>query len=340
MKNIDQPSFSEKVLTNRGKMKGFPGDIGIELEIEGKHLGFEDESKYWVSHAEPSLRDGVEYVLREPISAKNLDVVLEEFKALTPRIKIIQSLRTSTHIHINIDKLTLKEMYNVLCHYFLVEDFLVALNGSSRVGNLFCLRASDAFGQISACIAGIRNGAFPMGDNNSLKYGAVNLVAPRKYGSLEFRFPRGAESMDFVKFWAKGLYDLVHINKAYDIRETMDTIDYANLDSLLTKTLPKAFVDEIKTEFTSVEIRQTLSNSIKRVTCVSTVMDQDTFVKPVIRNKGDDLDMTNVMSKELRFPDKVEVTPKKTAMKFKAPPEEFDWALHAEEPFFGDGGQP
>lgn len=299
MKIINTKNFDRPISTIC--RKNTIGDFGVELELEGKNLSLEDLSQYWVQHNEPSLRDGVEWVLVRPLSLSGLRSALKEFELLTPKKKIKQSIRTSTHIHINVLKLTLKELYNVLGHYFLVEDLLVALNGEHRLGNLFCLRASDAFGCINACIEGIRSGGLPRGDNNTLKYGAVNLITPQRYGSLEFRFMRGADSTDFVEFWAENLYELVHMNSRRDIRETIDTVDYHNLVGLAQKILPLSLFKAVQDHFTPNHIERELRFAIKRVTCITTAMDTEVFTKPTVYLENEDQDTRNILSKDLKF---------------------------------------
>lgn len=194
------------------KRKGVKGDIGIEVELEGgANLKLvPGMPKYWRAKPEQSLRNGMEYYLESPVSIKELNLALDEYELSMSASKPLKTLRCSTHIHVNVLDKTIREIYNILGFYFLVEDTLVRTQGHLRMGNLFCLRMSDAESMAPQIRSSIINGEYFRHFNmQSFKYGAINLAAPNKFGSLEFRFLRPITDKNDLKFWCTLLYDLV-----------------------------------------------------------------------------------------------------------------------------------
>ena len=57
------------------KSKPLPGDVGIEVELEGD---LKPTEIFWDFKGEGSLRGGGEYVLKKPILLKNLKDALQE----------------------------------------------------------------------------------------------------------------------------------------------------------------------------------------------------------------------------------------------------------------------
>lgn len=216
----------------RGRTRG---DLGIELEIEGTLYGMSENAKFWDAKGEGSLRQnphGLEYVLRQPVFVKDLPEALKELGESLSRSKCFPSIRCSTHIHVNVLDKTIKEIYQILGYYFLIEDLLVQTQGYMRVGNLFCLRMSDAESIAHDLVESVqpfgryrRNSGepsyFKYFGMSSHKYGAVNLAAPAKFGSLEFRFFRPILDMALLEKWALLLYQMIEKASELPLKDTL-----------------------------------------------------------------------------------------------------------------------
>jgi hypothetical protein len=113
---------------------------------------------------------------------------------------------------VNVSDLTLNQILAAIVGYWLIETPLVDTQGPTRVGNLFCLRVSDADYIVNDLINSLES-SFPLLDNNlsdNVKYAALNLNTVRRFGSLEFRFCKGTTDPKEIQQWAEFLYNMVH----------------------------------------------------------------------------------------------------------------------------------
>lgn len=208
-------SSPEAWLDTRVRPRRKSGDVGIELEVEGTMQFGDDIGRYWDVKDEGSLRNGYEFVLKQPVELTNLPEALGHLKQTLDRSDIQHSIRCSTHVHVNVSHMTNRQIYQALGYYFLVEDLLVRTQGPLRMGNLFCLRMSDAESISHDLIRSIRTGSgFGSFSMDSHKYAAVNIAAVRKFGSVEFRFLRPLDT-DKISMWSNLLYRMV--DRAADI---------------------------------------------------------------------------------------------------------------------------
>lgn len=195
------------------------GEVGIEVEVEGSRLPHHiyDES-VWRVTTDSSLRNGLEYVLRNPVTPKDVDDCLELLhKAFVEnKSKLTESVRTGVHVHINVQDMYITEVINLLCIYYIFEEQLVKYCGESREGNLFCLRMKDAKYMLKYLLDVIENKRFNDLNNDDIRYSSVNLKALRTYGSLEFRSMRTPLDVREISNWCKILLKIKKAAKSYD----------------------------------------------------------------------------------------------------------------------------
>lgn len=188
------------------------GDVGIEIEVEGRNLTADVDPR-WNVVADGSLRgESYEYVLRKPLPIADVRNVLE---ALAGNLKdagskLDFSFRTSVHVHINCQDLTYTQYLNMLYTYFLLEEPFMTFCGKERKGNRFCLRLQDAEGMLDTYNMLFRSGERAIFDipHNAVRYSAMNIEATQKYGSLEFRGMRGNLDVDYIEQWVGAIYRL------------------------------------------------------------------------------------------------------------------------------------
>lgn len=224
----------------------YEGDVGIELELEGLFPHVPGSRSTWAMHNENSLRGGVEFVLRKPTAIADLPRALIQLNEyLTTEGTVYKrSIRTSTHIHVNIRHLTNRQIYNALAWYYMVEEHLVRSQGPMRIGNLFCLRMSDAEGIASELVEGIENGhCFSDLNQHSFKYGACNLATIGKFGSLEFRFLRPIVDMGIMEMWARELYQMVNVASKISIHETISHSKRLSEQAFMARIFSQKFID-------------------------------------------------------------------------------------------------
>ena len=194
------------------------GDLGVEIEVEGRHLPLADF--YWHNEKDGSLKgiETREYVLAKPMTLgevrKSLDYLNKLYEV--NNTKVDDSVRAGVHIHVNCQKLTMTQLFTFMSLYFVLENVLTKWCGQSREGNLFCLRASDAEGLLSQIKRGIvdKNWRGVYG-RDKLRYAAMNVKALATYGSLEFRAMRGTRDMNLIYMWASVLLGLKEKSKEF-----------------------------------------------------------------------------------------------------------------------------
>lgn len=202
-----QNGFNIGVLLNsKSKTKG---DVGIEIEIEGKNLVYNfnepfQKLGYWVYKEDHSLRgeESGEYVLTKPIAFKEVKNAVEGlFKVLkNNKAKFDDSNRTSVHVHLNCQSFYLNRLASFMALWFTLEEILTQWCGEHRVGNLFCLRSRDATAIISHLRKFLKSdGKYELSDH--LHYAGFNANALRKFGSIEIRTMRGVSDPKVIVDW-------------------------------------------------------------------------------------------------------------------------------------------
>lgn len=174
-----------------------PDAYGVEVELEGKNFVIppDDVKAYWSQHKDGSLRikspgdHAIEYVTSAPFPMPMLTKAITAlFSYLnSPGVKVYESYRTSIHVHVNFGKESFRTIYNFITLSLLLDELLVSQNGEHRVGNIFCLRARDALGQVQGLINSIENGDNFFGISPTERYSSINFASLLKFGSIEFR---------------------------------------------------------------------------------------------------------------------------------------------------------
>jgi hypothetical protein len=188
--------------------------IGVEIEVEG--LSTPPRVEGWHLIPDGSLNgDGGEYVIEAP---EGVEDTWRKIKALNTALKTdcpnhTFTIRTSVHIHVNVQDLTLQQIVNFIVLYWIYEDMLFNYCGEDRRGNLYCLRRKDAEVQDMALFNLLRYIERPRAFIDSirrpeLKYSALNLHTVYKLGTLEFRAMHGTSSPLKLKRWMKMLLAL------------------------------------------------------------------------------------------------------------------------------------
>lgn len=183
-------------------------DVGLEIEVEGGPWDRDVPAK-WRATADGSLRgNGVEFVTRGPVKADTVARNVRELVASMPGATWDFSYRTSVHVHVNVQHLTIGQWLSYIVAYGIAEEVLINQWAPERAGNKFCLRFCDADAALEAVLAGVtRNN--PLGHlDNGYKYAACNLNATQRMGTLEFRSLGGTNDPDRLQAWVNVLVSL------------------------------------------------------------------------------------------------------------------------------------
>lgn len=190
-----------------GRNEGFK--YGLELELEGQGVGLEGVPvKGWSRHHDQSLRgESIEFVFNGPCeydeSVKRVDALFKKFEAKGVRIN--NSHRTSTHVHLNFSDKTVKDVVTFFCLYTMLERLLEPMCGEDRIGNLFCLSSRHSENIIDVVHHGIAKSTFDAFRRDAFKYAACNLSTLFKFGTVEIRSMRGADDAKMVTRWLQVL---------------------------------------------------------------------------------------------------------------------------------------
>lgn len=270
------------------------GEIGIEIECEGRDLPIDIQSKYWAVVADGSLRNGgLEYILRNPIMRKDVSTTLREWRDATTGVVFDFTSRTSVHVHVNIGNYTIREVMNVFTAFWLLENVLVGLNGKTREGNLFCLRVKDAESLPIDLVESLEKGKPLNVCTDHYRYAALNPAAITKYGSAEFRFIKGTADIERIEFWVGALYQLVTTAKNFKNPEDVLALYDNNITRFLTTFLPQNVVDEIVRTYPTTYIDmlgENYSHVLNLAKAVQNMADRVEFKRPYIYTENEDID--------------------------------------------------
>lgn len=216
------------------------GDVGIEIEVEGKNLPH--LAKYWRNEKDGSLRgeESMEYVLSKPSSMKEAHLALKYLEAQYKRHESVidDTVRAGVHVHVNVQHLNMLELYSFMTIYLVLEEMLVKFCGEFREGNLFCLRAMDAEFLLHRLQEAARTRRFrPLVDDN-LRYASMNVKALGTYGSLEFRAMRGTSDLDLIYKWASILHGIREVARTFkDPQEVISFFSYQQCEGFIDRCL-------------------------------------------------------------------------------------------------------
>lgn len=168
--------------------------FGIEVEAECAREP--DWSTYpdgfpWVTDQDASLRGAynLEVKSARPENRlwfnKNLPVLLD---FIFTEGQAVETVRASTHIHMNMIGANKIHIANFLCMYYLLEDLLVeTVGGPGRKGNLYCLGLSDAENGAEVLRSLLNDNMNWYHRQEEVKYSAMNFETLFRFGTLEFR---------------------------------------------------------------------------------------------------------------------------------------------------------
>lgn len=218
------------------------GDVGIEIEVEGRRLP--RLLKYWRNEQDGSLRgpENIEYVLAKPATLPQAKIALKYLGMAYKEnnTEVHDSVRAGVHVHVNVQHMTIVQLYNFITTYLILEELLIKYCGETREGNLFCLRAQDADYLITRLKQAARERRFRILVDDALRYASINVKALGTYGSLEFRAMRGTKDLDAIYTWAEILVGIREASMQFhDPKDIVNGFSEGEADNFLDKVLGK-----------------------------------------------------------------------------------------------------
>jgi hypothetical protein len=216
------------VLNQTLKFRKEAGDVGIELEIEGRRLPRDPQPSGWIVKEENSLRgECAEYVTKGSLELKSVQGRVKVLNLAFAKVggEVIPSDRCSTHIHLNMQNKTFRTFFGTLLVFTICEPVLLRLCGEKRNGNLFCMpsyETGDLHTFMSNQARYLKNGSVYDWYTRG-KYAAMCTDHVVTFGTLEARcFPLSVDP-DQISTWATWLC------RMRDVAEGWKTDDMSDL---------------------------------------------------------------------------------------------------------------
>lgn len=283
--------YNESVRDTYGLNKT-AGEVGIEIEMEGRGFHQGPIDKYWEYHRDGSLRgeESAEYVLATPINRdivpKALEVLFSFLKKNGTRIRK-DSPNTSVHIHLNMQEWSIKKVYNLICLWYIFEKTLTDWCGEERAGNLFCLRGSDAEVSLMRLASAVRYSRYAnLADQDGLRYAALNYTALSKFGSLEFRSLAGVYEEEVINTWIRLLLSLKDYSERFvcpsDLIVEMSRLGHQDF-------FRSAFPNDLWKVIDNKDIQKQMQEGMRLIQGVAYAVnwDRDNEVKKKVRGEGE-----------------------------------------------------
>lgn len=262
------------------------GEVGLEIEMEGKKLPtgsiVPPEWRYVEDHSLRAPKGGMtaEYVLARPIMFKEVPKALDNLWAAIKKNGgvIVDSNRTSAHVHVNCQKWYLNRVTAFAALYFIVEEVLTEWCGEHRVGNLFCLRAKDAEAIVSYLRAFIEADG-QAGIQEFLHYSAFNANALKKFGSLELRTLRGTSEPETIVDWVETIERLYTLSEEFpDPREICTSLSSIGPLTFFNNILgPRADAIRKGVDMTDQQISTSVYEGVRFAQDLAYCKDWDTY---------------------------------------------------------------
>lgn len=179
---------------------------GLEFEMDGRNMLAHGAPVGWRAIGDGSVPGGVEYVSGNPVvrvkeHVEKLAKYIEEMG-----FEVKESVRTSTHVHMNVQDLTLSQLAQVVIMFAVCEPAILPMCGEHRSGNFFAVPLSvsdEPLMSLSNCLVRGKPDQFVReGDN---RYASLNVHSLSKFGTLEFRSFRGVKDPREILPWIEML---------------------------------------------------------------------------------------------------------------------------------------
>ena len=208
--------------------------LGIEVEVENIKNPVSIE-QLWAGKEDGSLRNyGVEFI-SYPSPAEYapalFDVLLQEIKRQdTP----IFSKRTSIHVHVNVQDISLEQLKSFLILYLCFEKLFFKYAGEERENSIFCVPISQAgYVGIIKNLLNVQEDRYHIMDilNNWHKYTSMNLRTIKRLGTVEFRHLHGTDNQEIFTGWVKLITSLKEKARNTNLVDLYSSIKDLNTNS-------------------------------------------------------------------------------------------------------------
>lgn len=178
--------------------------VGIEVEVENLTLEANPKTGVWVNTTDGSLRNnGAEWITL-PIEARFAPYALRELLADSLSKDCCFSPRTSTHVHVNCQDLTIVQVQDILLLYGCLEPLYFQFTGRGRIKNIYCVPIMD-----TSMIAMASTQKLEATMNLWSKYTGFNILPLSDKGTIEWRHMHGTFDHEKLSVWIRLIVNLV-----------------------------------------------------------------------------------------------------------------------------------
>lgn len=205
---------------------------GIECEIESvKEVNF---MTGFHKTQDGSLRNnGLEFISKP----MNKDVLLTHFEQLHAGLKLGEdpfSVRTSTHVHVNVASLDVNAAKQMLLFYALFEEFFFMMVKPERRENIHCVPLTETY------MPSMYGKPLETLVKNWHKYTALNLKRISDLGTMEFRHLHGTNNVKELHQWLSTLENLWVMSQREDLTNmSLTLVNITRWFQYLFKDAPK-----------------------------------------------------------------------------------------------------
>jgi hypothetical protein len=222
--------------------------IGIEIELEMHVDTCCLDNEYWSSKEDGSLRNsGVEYVTNYGVKVRHIREAIEQLFSYIPDV-IETSPRTSIHIHMDVNDLTIEQLINLLKVYILAEKSLFNFAGPKRYFNIYCVpyTQSNLFVQQIPYTQSESPDSLIWIVEHWPKYSGFNMATVKQFGTVEFRHLKGTLDIEKILNWIRLLFSMKEFVTENNTK-TIDNLIVSDPDMLL-KLMFKQYIRLITPE--------------------------------------------------------------------------------------------
>lgn len=198
---------------------------------------------YWYSVKDGSLRKGLEFIFVDGLKGANISEALKRMSAFIEVYKkngntVTITERCSTHVHLDVSDISLKELNNLLLIYILVERILFAHINVARIKNNYCRPLiNSSFFKFLNKINRLEyfNGGtlISLIRENCDKYSALNLLPITRYGSIEFRHHPGSTDMSNILDWINIILTIKKLAVSYSVEDIIKEVNNKGILALI-----------------------------------------------------------------------------------------------------------
>lgn len=221
-----------------GKPNNEGHNFGVEIELE--NITRHERVVGWEQEHDGSLRDnGREFIFNGAAdlekSKKRLEVLHNHFEKLG--IKPKASNLTSTHIHIDVRLMTVKELLSFVACLMVVELDLAIASGEDRLHNYFALTTSESDHRLRDLMDVKTDEDFvkfvKLQNDKDVRYCGINFNSIKRHGSLEVRYLGGQADPRNVYPWLEFYKNLkVLACEGLDFQALFQSISERGLDDV------------------------------------------------------------------------------------------------------------